>query len=838
MDFIIRFIYFIAIITTLTYILTPTIFVDGSDRFRPGKQPFLLVGVFSHCSSASNHGNNSSSSFSNAAGVCKKSMQWINSHKRELVKGFHDYLRLDGQRISQNQIWDLDDIEFLSYEVCNTNEASLAATEILLNYSYFVGNVTTDDVMFPTWNGVDIRAWNKTRRVLAVALFTEDDITSLLMKVFSFSDVHVYNMNPSWTLPSYLFVYTIRNLVTTFFVFAETWKTIEENVLVRKQVTRFTIVYLETYVYEYHGLFEYMKKRIGENPQYCYNISKINIRNAEQVNRTLRRLMPSVSTTEYVFLFGTPSDQVSFYNRAIDAGIEDKMWIMQEVKGTSGVRHIPKNTSIITIVAPRLADVLYLETLPFHEELNRVLESELGVSPLPMNLLQSMEICCRQMEYFLIAYMTIMEKEITLSYPYPHNPCMEFMRTKMNIYCFLTRYNLHVKRVFAFKVKYLLRKSGDRTRVVYDGRYWYWKLGYLCRIPLCQVGFENVYGEIPQQHELTWDISVGPYCRKCPVNYFKNITGSGPCMACPPLMFSRMGGESYYDPYILKYNGIDGFLVAVNVIIAGIGGSFCVWVLVVFVKFKNTPLVRCADFRTSSVHLMLILLCFIAYPPLFFSRPVTIACYLRPFIVCFIQASSSALILVKSNRILMIFKSKLRITSKEIRKMYAFQGATVALLNIAGAALVIVAAVLKKPATMLTVVYETYEKYLSCNTGSHLHTLVFYFLLLQTLPAVQAFRGRNIPGPFNEAMSIVYATFTTVVFYSSMVPVYYFQPLESRKTVVQCIGLMCTNFVQVFVLYGKRTFVIVFQRRKNSKAYVRSKVENKTLKSLGESDHD
>jgi len=812
---------------------------DGADRFRPGKQPLLLIGVFSHCHPPNNYYNHNksnemnNSSFDESGVVCKKSMQWINSHQRDFVKGYHDYLKVNRLKISPNQIWDLADIEFVSYEVCSMDQATLVAVEILLNASYFVRNETTADSMYPTWNEVDIRTWNRTRRVLAVALFTENDITSVLMNIFSFTSIHIYNMNPSWTLPSYLFVYDIRNIVTTFYLFAETWKTIEDNVLTRQRVARFTIVYLETHVYQYRGLFEYMTERIGENPQYCYNITKLNIQNSVHINRTLWLLF-AVSSTEYVFLFGTPSDQVTFFNRAVDAGIKDKIWIMQEVKGNSGIRHIPNATSIITISAPKLADVLHLETLPYHEELKKSLELELGVSPLPVNLLKAMEICCRQTEYFLIAYMLIVEKELTLSNPYPNYVCEDAERTRMDIHCFLNRYHFHVKSVFAYKVKYLLRKFGDKFLVVYDGKYWYKKWYYLCRIPLCQSGFEDVYGEIPQRK---WNISIGPYCRKCPLNYFKSIAGSGRCIVCPPLMFSTADGKSCYDPYVLKYNGIDDLLVAVNTILAGIGGGFCVWVLAVFVKFKDTPLVRCADFRTSVVHLLLILLCFLTYPPLFFSRPITIVCYLRPFVVCFVQASSSAVILVKSNRILTIFKSKLRITSEDIRKMYALQVTTVILLNIAGVALAIVAAVFKKPAIVLTVVHGSYEKYLSCNTGAHLHTLVFYFLMLQNLPAVQAFRGRNIPGPFNEAMSIVYATFTTVVFYSSMIPVYYFQPLESRKTLVQCSGLMCTNFVQVLVLYGKRTFVIVFERRKNSKAYVRSKVENETLKNLGRSGH-
>jgi len=73
-------------------------------------------------------------------------------------------------------------------------------------------------------------------------------------------------------------------------------------------------------------------------------------------------------------------------------------------------------------------------------------------------------------------------------------------------------------------------------------------------------------------------------------------------------------------------------------------------------------------------------------------------------------------------------------------------------------------------------------------------------------------------------MSIVYSVFITVVVSTTMFPIYAFQENEADKVTVRCFVLAISHLLPVIILYGKRVFVVLFQKKKNSKEYIRSKI--------------
>ena len=111
-----------------------------------------------------------------------------------------------------------------------------------------------------------------------------------------------------------------------------------------------------------------------------------------------------------------------------------------------------------------------------------------------------------------------------------------------------------------------------------------------------------------------------------------------------------------------------------------------------------------------------------------------------------------------------------------------------------------------------------------CNTGKHINIQLGYSLMLQILIAIQAFRSRNLPGPFNEAMSIVYSTLIVFATYSVTFPIYAFQNLDSKQALVHCAAITVANIFPMMILYGKRLLVVTFIRKKNSKEYIRQRL--------------
>ena len=121
---------------------------------------------------------------------------------------------------------------------------------------------------------------------------------------------------------------------------------------------------------------------------------------------------------------------------------------------------------------------------------------------------------------------------------------------------------------------------------------------------------------------------------------------------------------------------------------------------------------------------------------------------------------------------------------------------------------------------------------ISC-PSSHVTLQICYLFALQTFLLIQAFRGRKLPGLYNEAMTNVYTSFTAITLCIATLPVFFVtQQTESSKATLQCFILTIINFSQICMLYGKRFYLVLFQQHKNTREYIRSKMTDETLKNL------
>lgn len=202
-----------------------------------------------------------------------------------------------------------------------------------------------------------------------------------------------------------------------------------------------------------------------------------------------------------------------------------------------------------------------------------------------------------------------------------------------------------------------------------------------------------------------------------------------------------------------------------------------------------------------------------------------IICLLRPLCISVLNNLSVAFVIAKSQRLLKIFKSKLMIHSDgEIRRYNAYVGAGIFLICGIGQAFLLLPAAKIRPGAEEEKIDKEMIRDVFCNTEDYINIQLGYLIVLQLFTVFQAFRCRSLPGPFNEAMSIVYSTLIVIVTYSVNFPIYYFQHKESNKAIVHFVCLSVANIFSMLILYGKRLYIMVFKKKKNSKDYVRSRV--------------
>ena len=126
--------------------------------------------------------------------------------------------------------------------------------------------------------------------------------------------------------------------------------------------------------------------------------------------------------------------------------------------------------------------------------------------------------------------------------------------------------------------------------------------------------------------------------------------------------------------------------------------------------------------------------------------------------------------------------------------------------------------VIKQTSVMKLVVY------VMCDNKPHLRVQLGFSTILQVASFITAYRGRNLPSIYNDSMSLVYASFACIM---SFVVMFTLQPFTKEdpfmpRSIMRLTLSLCAN-VYVLLCYGKKLYIILFKKEKNTRNYIQSK---------------
>ena len=106
----------------------------------------------------------------------------------------------------------------------------------------------------------------------------------------------------------------------------------------------------------------------------------------------------------------------------------------------------------------------------------------------------------------------------------------------------------------------------------------------------------------------------------------------------------------------------------------------------------------------------------------------------------------------------------------------------------------------------------------SCDSTIHVSAIIGFGLVIQFSCFVQAFRGRHLPSIMNDGMSLVYASFATIVMVTVM---YIIVPFQNRadKELYQNLTIAINTFIIKFMLYGQKAIRMLIFPQQNTKKY-------------------
>lgn len=323
----------------------------------------------------------------------------------------------------------------------------------------------------------------------------------------------------------------------------------------------------------------------------------------------------------------------------------------------------------------------------------------------------------------------------------------------------------------------------------------------------CEPGYYPVKGSIV----CCWK------CVECEKGFVKSTVGQDACSKCQEGFVSnaqRTNCVKLKSDY-LAWGNAEG---ASTTVLAVIGLIISNGVLAVFYKYRDTAVVKASNRELSFVHLGCIVAIFVL-PFVMIGKPTVAGCTVLPLFFGIPFTLCTAIMLLKTDRLLRIFQARSRLTAGGSylisNKMQAIVAAVMTLVPVT---LTTVWFIVHPPEVVFKVDPSREDwQIISCGASNEFLNIVIlgYVLVIALLCTYFAFKARKLPENFNEAKFICFAMFAFCVFWLSFFPAFY-DSAGSTRNFVFCVAVLGSGYAVLCIMYAPKLRVILFHPESNT----------------------
>ncbi|EGT32042.1 hypothetical protein CAEBREN_32631 [Caenorhabditis brenneri] len=344
----------------------------------------------------------------------------------------------------------------------------------------------------------------------------------------------------------------------------------------------------------------------------------------------------------------------------------------------------------------------------------------------------------------------------------------------------------------------------------------------VCSLP-CKIGFRK---QLIKDEQCCWA------CSKC--EDYEYLINETHCVACEQGWWPTKDRKGCFDLSLsqLKYMRWRSMYSLVPMILAVVGIIATLFVIVVYVIYNETPVVKASGRELSYILLISMIMCY-CMTFVLLSKPSAIVCAIKRTGIGFAFSCLYSAMFVKTNRIFRIFNTR----SAQRPRFISPISQVVMTAMLAGVQLI-------GSLIWLFVVppgwrhhYPTRDQVvLTCNVPDHhfLYSLAYDGFLI-VLCTTYAVKTRKVPENFNETKFIGFSMYTTCVVWLST---------EKRRVARQiinfqiqtsslCISISMSANVALACIFSPKLWIILFEKHKNVRKQEGESMLNKSSRSLG-----
>nr|XP_033771540.1 vomeronasal type-2 receptor 26-like [Geotrypetes seraphini] len=311
-------------------------------------------------------------------------------------------------------------------------------------------------------------------------------------------------------------------------------------------------------------------------------------------------------------------------------------------------------------------------------------------------------------------------------------------------------------------------------------------------------------------------------CIPCPSGEITNETDMDNCMKCPEDQWSNEKRDVCV-PKMISFLSYEETLGIILTFISIFFFLITAVILRIFIKYRDTPIVRSNNRNLSYILLVSLMLCFLC-SLIFISHPNEVICVLRQSVFGIAFSISLSSVLAKTITVVMAFQA-----TKPGSKLQKWMGSRFSYSIGISCSLLQVLICLVWLGTATPFPYQNIQSeigtiLIECNEGS---TIAFYCVLgylgfLAGISFIVAFLARNLPGSFNEAKHITFSMLVFCSVWASFIPTY----LSTRgkyMVAVEIFAILASSSGILGCIFIPKCYIILLRPDRNNRKYIVTK---------------